>query len=106
LLFAGRSLVRRWTKYASFVVAVFLIVATASLGSTLYAEAADQKVIVIAESVDVVSGPGPQFEAEFALHSGAEASLVETRGDWVRLALPGGQLQGWVPADAVEPVVP
>ena len=86
--------------------ALLLVVGAASLGGRLYTEAVDQKVIIIAESVDVVSGPGLQYETEFALHGGAEASLVEMRGNWARLALPGGELQGWVPADAVEPVVP
>ena len=63
-----------------------------------------QAVVVVADVVNVVSGPGSQYVTEFALHSGAEASLIEQRGNWVRLALLDGQLQGWVPASAVEQV--
>ena len=36
--------------------------------------------------------------------TGAEAGLVEKRGAWARIALPGGSLQGWVPAATVEEV--
>ena len=54
--------------------------------------------------MNVTSGPGEQYVTEFTLHSGAEVRLIERRDYWVRLALPGGQLQGWVPAEAVEAV--
>ena len=82
--------------------ALLLVLGTASLGSRLYSETQDRGVVVVAESVEVVGGPGLQYEAQFTLHSGAEASLIEIRGAWTRLQLAGGQLQGWVPADTVE----
>ncbi len=102
LLLFRRFSLRRWIGYASVFVALLLLLGTASLGSRLYSEAEDQRMVVVAESVDVVGGPGLQYEAQFTLHSGAEASLIESRGVWTRLQLEGGQLQGWVPADAVE----
>ena len=105
LLLARRFSFRRWIGYASVVVALLFLAGIVSLGSGLSSEAEDRKVVVVAESVDVVGGPGPQYEAKFTLHGGNEASLVETRGAWTRLRLAGGQLQGWVPADAVELVV-
>ena len=60
--------------------------------------------IVTAEAVDVVSGPGPQYSEEFTLHSGAQVRLTDSRHGWWRVALPGGELQGWVPAHAIEKV--
>ena len=33
-----------------------------------------------------------------------EVELVETRGSWIRLVAAGGELEGWVPVSAVEPV--
>ena len=105
LLLARRFSFRRLIGYASVVVALLLLAGIVSLGSGLSSEAEDRKVVVVAESVDVVGGPGQQYEAKFTLHGGNEASLVETRGAWSRLRLAGGQLQGWVPADAVELVV-
>ena len=105
LLLVRRFSFRRWIGYASVLVGLLLLLGTASLGSRLYSEAEDQRVVVVVESVEVVGGPGEQYEAQFTLHSGAEASLIETRGAWSKVALTGGQLQGWVPADAVELVV-
>ena len=102
LLLARRISFRRWIGYVSILVAFLSLLGTASLGSRLYSEAEDQRVVVVAESVEVVGGPGLQYEAQFTLHSGAEAGLIEMRGAWTRLQLAGGQLQGWVPADAVE----
>lgn len=106
LMIGQRASLRRRIRYASVVVTVLLVLGGAALGSRMYTGAVDHKVIIVVASVDVVGGPGPQYEAEFALHSGAEARLIETRGRWARLVLPGGQLRGWVPAYAMEPVVP
>jgi SH3-like domain-containing protein len=55
----------------------------------------------VADEINVISGPDDQYVTEFTLHSGAEVELVETRGNWARLQLPGGQLQGWVPAESI-----
>ena len=105
LLLVRRFSFRRWFGYASVLVAILLLLGTASLGSRLYSETNDRAAVVVAQSVEVLVGPGTQFDAQFTLHSGAEAGLIETRGAWSRLRLAGGQLQGWVPADAIELVV-
>ena len=68
--------------------------------------AISQTIVVVADSVDVMSGPGAQYVAESALPAGAEAELLERRGAWTRITLPGGGFQGWVPAGAVETVNP
>lgn len=70
--------------------------------SMLYANPNDDSGVVVASTVDVVSGPGKQYEIEFTLHSGAQVRLIDTRQGWVRIALPGGDLQGWAPSNDVE----
>jgi uncharacterized protein YraI len=60
--------------------------------------------VIVAAEVEVTSGPGPQYTTVSALHSGAEVDLIEVRGNWVRLALPDGVVEGWVPAAAVEAI--
>ena len=64
----------------------------------------DDTGIVTAGTVNVVSGPGPQYSEEFTLHSGAQVRLTDSRHGWWRVALPGGELQGWVPSHAIEKV--
>jgi tetratricopeptide (TPR) repeat protein len=95
---------RRAVRYALAAAAVVLVVGVLSLGSALHLEQNRSEGVVVAAEVDVTSGPGAQYITEFTLHSGAEVDLVEVRPNWVRLALPGGALEGWVPANTVAPV--
>ncbi len=72
--------------------------------STIYANPNDDSAVVVVSTIDVVSGPGEQYETEFTLHGGAQVRLVDSRQGWVRIALPGDDLQGWAPSNAVEAV--
>jgi hypothetical protein len=95
---------RRGVRSALAVAAVVLVVGVLALGSVLYVESSRSEGVIVATEVDVTSGPGAQYLTEFTLHSGAEVDLVEARGNWVRLALPGAGLEGWVPASTIESV--
>lgn len=99
---AGR--IKKVARYAAIVCALFLLAGIISMGSRLYVDQMRPAAVIIAPEVPVTSGPGTQYITEFSLHSGAEVSLIETRGQWVRLVLPGGKLQGWIPAQAVAAV--
>ena len=72
--------------------------------SMLYSNPYDKTGVITAGTVVAVSGPGPQFGEEFTLHSGAQVRLTGFRHGWLRVALPGGELQGWLPAHAIEGV--
>ena len=93
-----------WTRTAAVATAVLLLLGGGSLAGRLYFESASRDAVILAEEVDVVSGPGSRYTPEFTLHAGTETGLVERRGAWARIALPGGSLQGWVPAASVEEV--
>jgi hypothetical protein len=99
------SVWRKGVRYSLLVAAVVLSAGVLLLGTRLYTEYHQSAAVVVAPEVAVASGPGPQYVTEFELHSGAEVELLETRGSWKRLALPGEEgLEGWVPAAAVEAV--
>ena len=74
------------------------------LVSMILANPYDNTGIVTAVAVEVVSGPGPQYSEEFTLHNGAQVRLTDSRHGWWKVALPGGELQGWMPAHAIETV--
>jgi len=95
---------RQGWRYALAVAGVVLVVGLLATGSYLYAAGRPAGGVVVVSQVDVTSGPGSHYVTEFTLHSGAEVSLLEERGNWVRLALPGQDLEGWVPASTVEDV--
>jgi hypothetical protein len=86
------------------VLAVLSAASGLALGSALYVDSHSSDGVIVAAEIDVASGPGPQYVTDVTLHSGAEVSLVEVRGNWARLALPGSELEGWIPISAVEPI--
>jgi tetratricopeptide (TPR) repeat protein len=98
------SRLREGLQYALIVAVILVLFGSISLGSRLYLEKTQPAGVVLAGEIDIKSGPGAQYITEFTLHSGAEVSILETRGNWARLALPGGELQGWVSTDTVEAV--
>ena len=94
----------RAARRAAVIAGVVLVVGVISLGGRLYADGDDDRGVIVADAVDVVSGPGRQYSTEFTLNGGAEVTLIESRGNWARLVLSGRELQGWVAATAVEAV--
>jgi tetratricopeptide (TPR) repeat protein len=99
----------RWRRLSAGVMAIlaiFLLIGLISMANRLYRETQSPPAVIIAPKVDVTSGPGggDQYLVEFELHAGAEVRLLESRVGWRRITLPGN-LQGWVPSEAVEPVI-
>ena len=91
-------------QYALIVTVLVMTVGIIGLGNRMHVENSQPEAVVVAEEVNVTSGPGVQYVTEFSLHSGTEVRVLESRGNWTRLALAGGELQGWIPANAVETV--
>ncbi|MFQ5612137.1 MAG: tetratricopeptide repeat protein [Anaerolineae bacterium] len=97
---------RRPLRRAMLVLAVLLGLGLISIAGRLYQEVRLPAAVILAPEVDVTSGPGSseQYLLQFSLHAGTEVYLIEERPGWRRIALPG-DLQGWVPEDAVEAVI-
>ena len=83
---------------------VAMLIPLALLLSMLYSNPYENTVVVSTRTVQVLNGPGPQYDEEFALHSGAQVRLVDSRQGWLQVALPGGELEGWLPTHAIESV--
>lgn len=92
---------RSGLRYGIVVTAVLLGLSLLSVGIRVADGRGRAPAIVVAERIEVYSGPGTDYLTEFTLHAGAEVRLVELRNDWVRIVLPG-DLQGWAPSKAVE----
>jgi hypothetical protein len=107
LLYSGARAGSTWRtglRYALVATAIVLAVGVVALGSTLLVTTDSSEAVVVAAEAGATSGPGAQYVTEFTLHAGAEVNLLETRGSWVRLGLTGEEVEGWVPASAVESV--
>jgi tetratricopeptide (TPR) repeat protein len=99
----------RWRRLSAgtmAILAILLLIGLMSMANRLYKETQSPPAVIIAPQVDVTSGPGggDQYLVEFELHAGAEVRLLESRIGWRRITLPGS-LEGWVPGEAVEPVI-
>jgi len=107
IVFSSTGRGSRWREalqYGLIGTSVVLIIGVAALGSRLYAKNVNAEGVIVAGEIDVTSGPGSQYSQEFSLHSGTEVKLIEQRENWTRLAIPGSELQGWIPAGAVEAI--
>ena len=96
-----RRAILRGVAVAAFVVMLAPLVLLLSM---VFSNPYENTGVVTARTVEVLSGPGPQYGEEFALHSGAQVRLVDSRHGWLNVALPGGELEGWLPTHAVEAV--
>ena len=83
---------------------VAMLVPLVLLLSMLYSNPYENTGVVTVETVEVLEGPGVQYEEVFALHSGAQVRLVDSRHGWLQVALPGGELGGWLPTHTLEAV--
>ncbi len=109
LLTLAAILLPRWRRLAwsgIAILGVFLVIGLISMANRYYMQTTYPPAVIVASEVNVTSGPGGtgQYLLEFTLHSGAEVRLLESRPGWERITLPG-DLQGWVPAETVEPVI-
>ncbi len=87
-------------------VVIVLVVCVAVSGSTLAYRLAvvrgDVEAVVLVPEVGVRTGPGEDFVLEFRLHEGTKVKVEETRDDWVRVTVPGTDLNGWMPDGSME----
>ena len=82
---------------------VLAAVAGASAGWQIHSQGTHPAGVILAEEVIARTGNGESYEPKFEekLQPGVEFTLLERRGDWLRIRLPDDQ-QGWIPADAAE----
>lgn len=104
LIMWRRFPLRRLVRAVTAVGAVATTISFLLLFAMIYVSPYDNTGVVTAAAVEVLRGPGPQYPEEFALYSGAQVRVSDSRHGWLRIELPGGELQGWVPSHAVEVV--
>lgn len=89
----------RWLRYAVIVSGMVLLLGGGLLVNRMYVEVERPAAVVVAGSVQVMSGPGDEYLPLFRLFTAAELRWIEERYGWVRFLLPDGR-QGWIPVEA------
>ena len=57
--------------------------------------------VVLADTVEVLAGPGPNNATLFTVHGGLTLEVRSERPEWIQVSLPNG-LNGWIPRTAIE----
>ena len=100
---------RRLRVGAVCMAVAFVLVAAFSATMVVSHAGRDSGDAVLPRAAALYSGPGPAYVQLLTVPAGAEVSVVDERGDWVRLRLPpgdyGDDVQGWARAMAIEPVL-
>jgi len=91
----------RWWIYAAVILTLVFGVSTSI---KLYRAQHPTHAVVIADEVDVRTGPGSNYMKSFILHDGAELSLGDSRDGWRQIELPDGR-RGWLSVSHIDSVL-
>ena len=89
---------RRWAAQAGIAALVLCALFLAAGGWMLLqgrARGASDQAIVLAEKVEVLSGPGPENTLLASVHEGTKVKIHNRRETWVQVTLPDGRA-GWM----------
>lgn len=90
-----------WLSPATRTLTVLLLLAGLAGSVRHHVDFGVDRGVVVAEEVQVRSGPGNDYNLAFRVHEGLPVRVAEAHGDWFRIDL-GGELVGWVPAATLE----
>lgn len=82
------------------ILLVIFVIFSFSLATKLYFNSLKNGVL-IAQQVEVRSGPGDDYILQFTGHEGLEFQINGEAEGWYRISLPNG-VKGWIPKEAVE----
>jgi tetratricopeptide (TPR) repeat protein len=88
-------------KSATWIFAVLTIFSGTILGVQATSHFSMQTAVVISAEAMARSGPFDDAQNAFAVHDGAELSVLDRRDDWVQV-VDGTGKTGWLPAKQVE----
>jgi tetratricopeptide (TPR) repeat protein len=88
-------------KSATWIFAALTIFSGTILGVQAANHFSKQTAVVISAQATARSGPFDDAQNAFAVHDGAELSVLDRRDDWVQVADGSGKI-GWLPVKQVE----
>jgi tetratricopeptide (TPR) repeat protein len=88
-------------KSATWIFAALTIFSGTILGVQAANHFSRQTAVVISAAATALSGPFDDAQNVFAIHDGAELSVLNRRDDWVQVADGSGKT-GWLPAKQIE----
>jgi N-acetylmuramoyl-L-alanine amidase len=77
------------------------IVFGVSTASHWYSAARSDAAVIVADEVDVHTGPGDHYLMAFNLHDGTEVEVKRRGDEWYQIELPDGR-RGWLRRSQIE----
>ena len=90
---------RRLALWGACILLLPLLLAAGTLSWKTWRDANVQHGVVLAERVDVRSGPGDDHTSLFTVHEGLTVRVLRVQGSWAWISIDSG-LNGWVPSDS------
>ena len=84
-----------------FVSCASVVLWAAMIGIQSFRDTAQDKAIIIAQTVTAKSSPDVKSVDAFVIHEGVKVKLTDMVGGWVKATLIDGKV-GWIPADQCE----
>ena len=91
----------RTARIVFFFSCTLVVIWGAMLGIQSMRDTAQDKAIIIAQTVTAKSSPDAKSVDAFVIHEGVKVKLTDAVGDWVKATLVDGKV-GWIPADQCE----
>ncbi|MDX1389935.1 MAG: tetratricopeptide repeat protein [Acidobacteriota bacterium] len=92
-----------WNAFVGWALAGVLVLSSlvgASWYTTHHRIAGARLAVVLADTVEILAGPGENNASLFTVHEGLTLEVRDERPDWIHVSLPNG-LNGWLPREAV-----
>ena len=93
--------VLRTTRILFFISCVLVTLFAAMLGIQSFRDTAQDKAIIIAQTVTAKTSPDVKAVDAFVIHEGVKVKLTDSVGEWVKVTLVDGKI-GWIPAEQCE----
>ena len=91
----------RTARIVFFITCTLVVLWGAMLGIQSMRDTAQDKAIIIAQTVTAKSSPDAKSVDAFVIHEGVKVKLTDAVGEWVKATLVDGKV-GWIPADQCE----
>ena len=84
-----------------FISCALVTLSAAMLGIQSFRDTAQDKAIIIAQTVTAKSSPDTKAVDAFVIHEGVKVKLTDAVSEWVKVTLADGKI-GWIPANQCE----
>lgn len=94
---------RNAALWAGAGVLLLCLIAAPVVAVKVHRDVAVTSGVLLADQVEVRSGPGEKYTTVFTIHEGTLLHVIETRGAWAQVRIESG-FAGWLPADSFEAI--